>query len=366
MRKYVLRFVVAAALFVALLLPLSPGAHGADLGTERSVFEFLTTELGLNSAAACGVLANIEAESNFILTSYGDGGTSYGLCQWHDGRFDALQSFCLLQGYDYWSLEGQLNYLAYELRTRYQSTYAALRRVANTSDGAYEAGYAWCVNFEVPANREEKGVIRGRTAQFKYWLRYGDSSSDFSASVGITSNGYNSSLSDWPDTSSSFYWEAEENQAEPTAPISTPSSASQVPAPPGKPKRLLSPPAGFLNCGMSPIICPALSLALRPPLQNSLALPWRACSSAPESPPNATACPSLKRKNLNPANDLQINCLLGSAALAADPDSIERQGIQPWMNKRNPLKRSRTKRRSRTRSPMSPGPNGKLLRPGFF
>lgn len=85
MRKYVLRFVVAAALFVALLLPLSPGAHGADLGTERSVFEFLTTELGLNSAAACGVLANIEAESNFILTSYGDGGTSYGLCQWHDG-----------------------------------------------------------------------------------------------------------------------------------------------------------------------------------------------------------------------------------------------------------------------------------------
>lgn len=87
MRKYVLRFVVAAALFVALLLPLSPGAHGADLGTERSVFEFLTTELGLNSAAACGVLANIEAESNFILTSYGDGGTSYGLCQWHDGRF---------------------------------------------------------------------------------------------------------------------------------------------------------------------------------------------------------------------------------------------------------------------------------------
>lgn len=67
MRKYVLRFVVAAALFVALLLPLSPGAHGADLGTERSVFEFLTTELGLNSAAACVVLANIEAESNFIL-----------------------------------------------------------------------------------------------------------------------------------------------------------------------------------------------------------------------------------------------------------------------------------------------------------
>ena len=107
MRKYVLRFVVAAALFVALLLPLSPGAHGADLGTERSVFEFLTTELGLNSAAACGVLANIEAESNFILTSYGDGGVPAMACA--NGTMAVLmplQSFCLLQGYDYWSLEG--------------------------------------------------------------------------------------------------------------------------------------------------------------------------------------------------------------------------------------------------------------------
>ena len=105
---------------------------------------------------------------------------------------------------------------------------------------------------------------------------------------------------------------------------------------------------------------------LRPPLQNSLALPGRACSSAPESPPNATVCPSLKRKNLNPANDLQINCLWGSAALAADPDSIERQGIRPWMNKRNPLKRSRTKRRSRTRSPMSPGPKWQIIAAWFF
>ncbi len=159
---------------------------------------------------------------------------------------------------------GQLNYLAYELRTRYQSTYAALRRVANTSDGAYEAGYAWCVNFEVPANREEKGVIRGRTAQFKYWLRYGDSSSDFSASVGITSNGYNSSLSDWPDTSSSFYWGSRRESGGAhrshfhtflprlRSRLRRNTAWSRLPVPLGKPKRLLSPPAGFLSCGMSP------------------------------------------------------------------------------------------------------------------
>ena len=264
--------------------PLSPGGPWGRPGDRAQRLRILNNRAGPQFRRCLRRSGQHRGRINFILTSYGDGGTSYGLCQWHDGRFDALQSFCLLQGYDYWSLEGQLNYLAYELRTRYQSTYAALRRVANTSDGAYEAGYAWCVNFEVPANREEKGVIRGRTAQFKYWLRYGDSSSDFSASVGITSNGYNSSLSDWPDTSSSFYWEAEENQAEPTAPISTPSSASQVPAPeehgvepaagstgqaeaPAKPTRRI-PQLRYV-----PIICPALSLALRPPLQNSLALP---------------------------------------------------------------------------------------------
>lgn len=234
MHKSRFRFFVLPILLLALLLPLCTGVHGADLGVERSVFQFLTAELGLNSAAACGVLANIEAESNFSLTAYGDGGTSYGLCQWHDGRFEALQSFCLLYGYDYWSLDGQLNYLAYELRTRYQSTYAALKRVANTSDGAYEAGYVWCVSFEVPANREEKGVIRGRTAQFKYWLRYGGSS-DFSTSMGITSRGYSGALSDWSDSSSSFYWETDDNIEEPTAPISAPSSATQTPSPVERP-----------------------------------------------------------------------------------------------------------------------------------
>lgn len=234
MHKSRFRFFVLPILLLVLLLPLCTGVHGADLGVERSVFQFLTAELGLNSAAACGVLANIEAESNFSLTAYGDGGTSYGLCQWHDGRFEALQSFCLLYGYDYWSLDGQLNYLAYELRTRYQSTYAALKRVANTSDGAYEAGYVWCVSFEVPANREEKGVIRGRTAQFKYWLRYGGSS-DFSASMGVTSRGYSGALSGWSDSSSSFYWETDDNIEEPTAPISAPSSATQTPSPVERP-----------------------------------------------------------------------------------------------------------------------------------
>lgn len=232
MQKSPFRHIVALALLLALLLPLSLTANAADLMVERNVYQFLTTELGLNSAAACGVLANMEAESGFSPTVYGDGGSSYGLCQWHNERFENLKSFCLLQGYDYWSPDGQLNYLAYELRTRYQSTYAALKRVSNTSDGAYEAAYYWCVNFEAPANREEAGALRGRTAQFKYWVRYGDSFSSPGSTTDLTSQGYGSSQSLWSDSNSGFYWtEEEEDTSEPTAPISTPSSAASTPAP---------------------------------------------------------------------------------------------------------------------------------------
>lgn len=222
-----------AILLLLLALPLLPHVRAADLGVERQVYAFLTENMGLNTAAACGVLANIEAESGFSLTSYGDGGTSFGLCQWHNSRFDSLRSFCIRQGYDYTSLEGQLNYLSYELRTRYPSTYAVLKNVSNTSDGAYEAAYYWCVNFEAPANREEAGVRRGRNAQFKYWVRYGGTPVDGSFTTEVTSNGYSSyQFSAW--TNASFYWEEdvpEETQAAPSAPSSgTASSAAPAQA----------------------------------------------------------------------------------------------------------------------------------------
>ena len=48
MHKSRFRFFVLPILLLALLLPLCTGVHGADLGVERSVFQFLTAELGLN------------------------------------------------------------------------------------------------------------------------------------------------------------------------------------------------------------------------------------------------------------------------------------------------------------------------------
>lgn len=211
MKRKWFRGTLAVLAMLALLVPLAPAAQAADLAVERAVYNFLTQELGLNSAAACGVLANIEAESNFSLRASGDGGSSYGLCQWHAGRFQNLQSFCRMQGYDYWSLEGQLQYLAYELRGGYWNTYAALRGVENSSQGAYDAAYAWCVRFERPAAMEEAGARRGRTAQFKYWLRYGEAAGEFGP---LETPAEPAAPDLWSDTM--FYWqddEPEETQA---------------------------------------------------------------------------------------------------------------------------------------------------------
>ena len=165
---------------VLVVLLLSPGVRadaGERLMVERQVFDYLTQELKLSNAAACGVLANIEHESNFQPTIYGDQGTSYGLCQWHNERFTALRGYCSALGLDYRTVEGQMAYLKYELGNKYTSLLLTLQSIDNTADGAYRAAYLWCVRFEMPSNMQVKAVQRGELAQGKYWARYNRSES---------------------------------------------------------------------------------------------------------------------------------------------------------------------------------------------
>ncbi len=166
-------------------------ASNADL-----IFAFLKDEMGLNSAAACGVLANMEAESGFDPNRYGDGGKSYGICQWYNTRFTALRDWCSANGYDYTTLTGQLNYLKFELSandSNYlwngKTIYDLLTSVEDTMKGAYDAGYAWCFYYEVPANKAVRAIRRGNLAIYAYWPVYGDGS-DVMATQ-LTANGVN-------------------------------------------------------------------------------------------------------------------------------------------------------------------------------
>lgn len=174
MKRYILRSMALAsvlALAVLLCVPVS-AAWEEELSTERQIYGYLTEELQLNSAAACGILANVEQESNFQLNVVGDLGTSYGLFQWHNERYVLLRSYCAGLGLDYRTVEGQLEYLSYELNSKYTEVYLSLKGVENNADGAYAAAYLWCTQFERPADMEEKAVDRGNLARLKYWNRY--------------------------------------------------------------------------------------------------------------------------------------------------------------------------------------------------
>ena len=140
---------------------------------EKTIYTFLTKEMKLSPAAACGALANIKFESGYRTGALGDGGRSFGICQWFYLRFTRLKNFCQNRNYDYETIEGQLWFLKYELETYYPMVLRYLRGVENTAKGAYDAGWYWCYHFEGPANRERLSVTRGNYARDTVWARYG-------------------------------------------------------------------------------------------------------------------------------------------------------------------------------------------------
>ena len=85
-------------------------SDGTADGNAKVIWNFLKAK-GLSDAAAAGVLGNIQAECNFRLTAVGDNGTSFGLIQWHAGRWDRLKQFCSEKKLDPNSLQGQLEFL---------------------------------------------------------------------------------------------------------------------------------------------------------------------------------------------------------------------------------------------------------------
>ncbi len=155
------------------------GTYGAtDVPQEAEIFRFLTETLGVNTATACGILANLYDESGFSPTATlldVNGKTSYGVCQWNGGRFEALQSWCAANALDYTALDSQLRYLQVELAGGESAAWSRMQGIPDTLEGAYTAAYNWAAYFE----RCWSGyyVPRARKAASTFWLTYhGDGS----------------------------------------------------------------------------------------------------------------------------------------------------------------------------------------------
>ena len=100
---------------------------------------------GFSENATIGLMVNIQAESNFNPNNVGDSGTSYGLCQWHNGRWNSLKS---IRPNDWQTIEGQLNFLVHELEG-YAELNSYLKNA--TTESAFLAE-EFCLKYERPLN----------------------------------------------------------------------------------------------------------------------------------------------------------------------------------------------------------------------
>ena len=152
---------------------VSSSSVNNDLSSVKSILSSYSSQIsGLDGALVHNLY--IQHESSFNTQALGDGGTSYGICQWHNGRWTNLRNYCSSNNLDASSLDGQLSYLVHELKSSYPGVYNTLQNVPNTKDGAYQAAAKWTTDFEIPANKESVAVTRGNTAQGDYWNTYGN------------------------------------------------------------------------------------------------------------------------------------------------------------------------------------------------
>lgn len=172
-----------------------------------SIFSFLTGQMGLNAAAACGILGNMEAESNCVsyrvqndmqgpdypysqnytdmvdngsITEHdfiynGPGGGGYGLCQWtsYDRKYNlySLAKYGSVT-YSIGDTMVQMQQLKNELETNYSYVLSVLQSVPNSTYGVCLASDVVLRDFERP------GTLAYTYRQelcLNYWAQYGGS-----------------------------------------------------------------------------------------------------------------------------------------------------------------------------------------------
>jgi hypothetical protein len=111
----------------------------------KEAFDFFVGTTWTKEQSA-GLVANIEAESNFNFRAVGDGGTAFGLCQWHPDRQRNFQQQFGKNMRDS-SFSEQLQFVNFELR---QGTEQRAGRLLSQAETAQDAGEIVCSQYERP------------------------------------------------------------------------------------------------------------------------------------------------------------------------------------------------------------------------
>jgi hypothetical protein len=128
--------------------PVSAGGGGPS-----EVYNFLIKN-GLSPSGATGVIGNLMAESNVRPTAVGDQGTSGGIAQWHNGRWDALNTYAKQHNMQANTLAAQEQFLVYEMKNKYPGLWKSL-----SSKGISEGNAAALVmqQYERPKTTDAAG-----------------------------------------------------------------------------------------------------------------------------------------------------------------------------------------------------------------
>lgn len=206
---------IAAAVLSVFAEEVYAGTYAENT---EAIYRYLTQNMGLNTAAACGVMTNINAESAMSpinlqntynksielsdrkYTSRVDSGkytkftsdsAGYGLCQWTTSdRKSNLLSYAKSQKKSIGDLRMQMEFFEKELTTSYKSVYVTLKNVPNTPAGAYIAAAEMCMCYEIPANTVATAASRGKTCLSNYWKQYSGSSASVTGTSFLSLCGY--------------------------------------------------------------------------------------------------------------------------------------------------------------------------------
>ncbi len=120
--------------------------------------------MGFTASAAAGVVGNLVQESGLRTDAIGDNGTSGGLAQWHNERWEALKRFAAARGKDWTDLDTQIEFLAEEMRTSYADTYAKMQN----AELPEIAGQIMTDEYEIPDSASANYAQRQANARAAY------------------------------------------------------------------------------------------------------------------------------------------------------------------------------------------------------
>ena len=120
-------------------------ANVGIVNSQDDVYVYLRDQ-GYTIAAACGIMGNIQQESNFRPDAVT--GSYYGMVQWD--CIDAIKSYCALNGLDYNSAAGQMAFLNAQLNNEvgYVIKPAQVLHYLKTTDDVQFAAELFCVAVE--------------------------------------------------------------------------------------------------------------------------------------------------------------------------------------------------------------------------